>query len=492
MQQETDRGLPELRKAALNSMNPKERQLVDNDWVNNIQWLKYKSIIDAQKSLDKAEATLKTAHHEIDLRVLLKADIIGITTSGIAKYRELLCRVAPRVLVCEEAGEVLEARMLPSFLPSIEHAILIGDYHQFRASVSNINLSSAKEGGSYSLDVSLFERLVSPFMAGVGQTPSTMLRIKRRKHPLISRLVRETVSPKLEDGSDVSQHPEVPGMKSRLFWMDHSHAQDERKETQSVETSYTNSFEVDFVAALAAHLWRQGCYAKGDIAVITAYRAQALLIENRLHSTEEVIVLEQGEQDRDGNTVRSRRIEKGPLLGQIRVATVDTFQGEEAKVVIISLVRSNKDRRTGFLKVPNRINVLLSRAKHGMYIIGDTGTASKVPTWQSVIEMLKDSDSLGSKLQLSCSHHPEAVISVSSAKDFQSESSDGGCRRLCGRPLSCGHICVSPCHTDARHASMGAFCRTMVDKTIKECGHVVREKCRRGVDSDFYYHVCRL
>lgn len=47
-------------------------------------------------------------------------------------------------------------------------------------------------------------------------------------------------------------------------------------------------------------------------------------------------------------------------------AQVDNYQGEEADVVIASLVRSNKDRSVGFLREPERINVLLSRARHGV------------------------------------------------------------------------------------------------------------------------------
>ena len=47
-----------------------------------------------------------------------------------------------------------------------------------------------------------------------------------------------------------------------------------------------------------------------------------------------------------------------------------SFQGEESTVIIVSLVRSNPHGSIGFLKSPNRSNVLLSRAKHGMYLIG--------------------------------------------------------------------------------------------------------------------------
>lgn len=47
----------------------------------------------------------------------------------------------------------------------------------------------------------------------------------------------------------------------------------------------------------------------------------------------------------------------------IRLATIENFQGEEAKIIILSLVRNPREANAGigFLAVDNRINVLLSR-----------------------------------------------------------------------------------------------------------------------------------
>jgi AAA domain len=77
------------------------------------------------------------------------------------------------------------------------------------------------------------------------------------------------------------------------------------------------------------------------------------------------------------NTMQTSMVQKTSLSKAVRLATVDNFQvsgvplthrhmeltcyqqGEEAKVVIVSLVRSNQERRCGFLKTSNRINVLL-------------------------------------------------------------------------------------------------------------------------------------
>lgn len=54
-------------------------------------------------------------------------------------------------------------------------------------------------------------------------------------------------------------------------------------------------------------------------------------------------------------------------------ATVDEFQGSEADVVVVSLVRNNALapwKSLGFLKEQNRMNVLLSRARHKLIIVG--------------------------------------------------------------------------------------------------------------------------
>lgn len=72
-------------------------------------------------------------------------------------------------------------------------------------------------------------------------------------------------------------------------------------------------------------------------------------------------------------------VAKGSLNQALRLATIDNFQGKEAKVVIVSLVRSNAKNRPGFLKTPNRINVLLSRAQYRIYIIGNAETIESVP-----------------------------------------------------------------------------------------------------------------
>ena len=90
------------------------------------------------------------------LEALKTADIIGCTTTGAARVLNLLAvsairpflanqqaltylpiqSLAPKVILVEEAGQVLEAHSLATLVPSVEHFISIGDPQQLRPSIS--------------------------------------------------------------------------------------------------------------------------------------------------------------------------------------------------------------------------------------------------------------------------------------------------------------------------------------------------------------------
>lgn len=79
-------------------------------------------------------------------------------------------------------------------------------------------------------------------------------------------------------------------------------------------------------------------------------------------------------------------------------------QGEEAKIIILSLTRNNPAGAIGFMKMANRINVMLSRAQHGMYLLGNEATlraTTQAPMWPQVLERLHEMDAVGPELQAS-------------------------------------------------------------------------------------------
>jgi superfamily I DNA and/or RNA helicase len=55
----------------------------------------------------------------------------------------------------------------------------------------------------------------------------------------------------------------------------------------------------------------------------------------------------------------------------VKIDTVDSYQGKENLIIILSLVRSNAAGNSGFLNQPERINVAVSRAMERLLIVGD-------------------------------------------------------------------------------------------------------------------------
>ena len=56
----------------------------------------------------------------------------------------------------------------------------------------------------------------------------------------------------------------------------------------------------------------------------------------------------------------------------VRIDTVDSYQGKENRIVIVSITRSIGDQSTGFLRSPNRINVAISRSMDRLVIVGNS------------------------------------------------------------------------------------------------------------------------
>lgn len=54
----------------------------------------------------------------------------------------------------------------------------------------------------------------------------------------------------------------------------------------------------------------------------------------------------------------------------VKIDTVDSYQGKENRIIIVSITRNYRDLSTGFLWSPNRINVALSRAMDRLLIVG--------------------------------------------------------------------------------------------------------------------------
>ncbi|KAG0442043.1 Regulator of nonsense transcripts 1 like protein, partial [Dictyocoela muelleri] len=124
--------------------------------------------------------------------------------------------------------------------------------------------------------------------------------------------------------------------------------------------SFLNQSETDFVLQIVDILLNLGTLPE-NIGIITPYNAQRLNITERLNI-----------KFKNDNS-------------KIEVASVDSFQGKEKDYIIVSLVRSNDNHKIGFLSDKRRLNVMLTRAKYGLVLIGNPKTFLKCDIWKNLI-----------------------------------------------------------------------------------------------------------
>jgi len=70
---------------------------------------------------------------------------------------------------------------------------------------------------------------------------------------------------------------------------------------------------------------------------------------------------------------------------EIRIGTIDSFQGQECDIVLFSAVRSNSYQELGFVRDPRRLCVALTRARKGLIVVGDTTTLQHSRDWKAFI-----------------------------------------------------------------------------------------------------------
>ncbi len=80
---------------------------------------------------------------------------------------------------------------------------------------------------------------------------------------------------------------------------------------------------------------------------------------------------------------------KEVLPKELRISTIDSFQGQEKEIIILSLVRSNDEGDIGFLKDYRRMNVAITRAKEQLFVIGDSATIGADPFYNAFLSYIE-------------------------------------------------------------------------------------------------------
>ncbi|MCK8824123.1 IGHMBP2 family helicase [Fuchsiella alkaliacetigena] len=320
------------------------------------QWLKLQEKID--QLFDRIEALEEEAVQDL----LTKAEVVCTTNSTAGS--EILEGFQFDLLVVDEATQSTEPATLIPLVKS-KRAVLVGDHKQLPPTV--LSARAEQEG----LGCSLFERLVDLY----GDQLRCLLEVQYRMNDLIMNFSsQEFYDSSLKSASQVAEHTLAdldilepsgsrPAEKALLFsepivFFD-TKGMNAPERSKNDSNSIENSIEADIVVEIAEEALKL-TISPTDIAVITPYKDQVELINQKL------------------------------MLEELEVNTVDGFQGREKEVIILSLVRSNQYQNIGFLRDLRRLNVSLTRAKRKLIVVGDSATISCNDTYRQLVEYIRN------------------------------------------------------------------------------------------------------
>ncbi|XP_068728425.1 NFX1-type zinc finger-containing protein 1-like [Montipora capricornis] len=329
---------------------------------------------------------LQELRNQRDIEVMKECHVIGMTVTGATLRANLLADIKPSVMIVEEAAEILEGQLVAVIPPSVQHLIMIGDHKQLKPIVHFFALRKR-----HNLDLSMFERLVNCNL------PLKQLQYQCRMRDEFVDLLRELkIYQELETNDKLVKGNITPQCvtESMYFWTHTAHEKDSPS-----SHSKLNYCEAGKISEVAKSLCLKGV-PPAKITVLCSYRGQVHEIKKRLKSTEV------------------------PALEDITVTTIDSFQGQENDIILISLVRSNPERRIGYLSSMNRLCVAISRARCGLYLFGNHSqfAAASRKGWKVVSDAMRKKGCLGSFFPFSSSEEPDAPRQLES-QPFQPEAS---------------------------------------------------------------------
>ncbi|XP_077247014.1 putative helicase MAGATAMA 3 isoform X2 [Tasmannia lanceolata] len=314
-------------------------------------------LIDLQGSLEIPHFVEKHLIREFCLK---EAILVFCTASSSIKLHSP--KMKPfELLLIDEAAQLKECEsLIPLQLLGIRHAILIGDECQLSAMVK----SKVSEKSGFGR--SLFQRLVL-----LGHKKH-LLYVQYRMHPSISSFPTTMFySNMISDGPNVKcKGYERHYLQGPLYGAYSFINVPFGRETFGLGHSKKNIVEIAILSQIVRNLCNASVTLKQrlSVGVISPYKAQVVAIKEELGNKYEMIT-----------------------YFDVRVRSVDEFQGGEDDVIIISTVRSNGNGSVGFLTDTQRTNVALTRARHCLWILGNGPTLINSDSiWKRVVLDAKD------------------------------------------------------------------------------------------------------
>lgn len=270
-------------------------------------------------------------------------------------------------VIIDEAARSISSELAIA-MQSAKRILLVGDHLQLPPLYSDAHKSAlARRLGlgtnKTDIDAVLRSDFARAFGSKYGAQTSATLLTQYRMAPPIGTLVSET----FYDGKLNNGPREVPdiyreapeALRSAVTWLDTSSLDGRAHHQSDRGLSIYNRCEADQVIDMLKELSLSGQFLaalsefkeKNDalIGVICMYAEQKRLIRQKFNQE----VWSEGFKE------------------LVKIDTVDSYQGKENRIIILSLTRSDPSFSPGFLRTPNRINVAMSRAMDRLLIVGN-------------------------------------------------------------------------------------------------------------------------
>ncbi|XP_014751083.1 DNA replication ATP-dependent helicase/nuclease DNA2 isoform X2 [Brachypodium distachyon] len=308
----------------------------------------------------RAHCLSTTEVHSVDAikTRMEQVQVVGVTCLGV--YHPLLAHKKFDTCIMDEAGQItLPVSLGPLMLAT--KFVLVGDHYQLPPLVQSLE---ARENG---MGVSLFWRLSEAHPQAI-----SALRCQYRMSSGIMELSNsliygnrlscgslEIANSKLKFSGKGPVHLKLKEIlnpdRAVIFANTDQVPALEAKEHRIVN----NPTEAYIVSWITKQLLKRGV-SQDEIGIITPYNAQANLIRQHVDSL-------------------------------VEVHTIDKYQGRDKECIIVSFVRSSGDSRasgSSLLGDWHRINVVLTRAKKKLIMVGSAGTLSSIPLLRLLVEQV--------------------------------------------------------------------------------------------------------
>ena len=275
-----------------------------------------------------------------------------ILCTNIDSSNKLFKIISFPFVIIDECSQSTELNTIIPLLHHCEQLVLIGDNKQLP-----INIVS-NESSKLGLNKSLFERLYE------FQINTCILDTQYRMHSsLFEFSSREFYDNKIVSGISnekrVLSKIKFPNPNYNIMFINVSGNEQFDKNCNSIY----NEVEVNKVLNLLNKITSE--INDKSIGIITPYDSQK-------------------------NRIKKAIFENKISEENIFVNNIEGFQGIEKDIIIVSLVKNNDYSKFNFVNDPRKINLLLTRAKYGLIVIGDENYLKNNSFWKKWFEFVKE------------------------------------------------------------------------------------------------------